>query len=391
MHGSVYRRLKSQWFPETSWLRYSPSRDSVVCAPCYVFGSKDKGNAISTNPVSDWSYLWRMKCSHQKLIGHRDSMEASENLGLVIKGQKQDICQSICTAYSDLVTRNRTNLSAIVATIFLCGKQNIALCGHEEETSHFKVVLREKAKTDSTLADHLTSGDPTFPSVCESLEELGSNHNDAKSVAYLNAVTKFNFIVTAVKHVLAGVAPLSLLLQKKDCDLLTAAKEASVIKTMLKGERENEAVLEALYNEAVDIARGVDVEPSLPRLYGRQRNILNVPAQDTSTYGRINMLLNGQDRFAAERLLSLNDEQLTRDDTAFIYNTYCRDLNVHEPNFARKVDKWNIMWTLNEQETRPQSMVDTSNAINRFTSQVHNIYRCFAILLCMPFTTATAE
>ncbi|XP_053390690.1 zinc finger MYM-type protein 1-like [Mercenaria mercenaria] len=59
-----------------------------------------------------------------------------------------------------MVEKNRKILTCIVETIILCGKQNIALRGHTEESSNFKALLSFKAKDNSVLRQHLEEGDP---------------------------------------------------------------------------------------------------------------------------------------------------------------------------------------------------------------------------------------
>ena len=89
---------------------------------------------------------------------------------------------------------------------------------------------------------------------------------------FLNAVQNFDFIVAliATEHVLSGVAPLSLLLQMKECDLLTASREAKVVINMLNAERADAMVWDALYAQAVDLANKIGVQPAAPRYPRRQ-------------------------------------------------------------------------------------------------------------------------
>ena len=63
--------------------------------------------------------------------------------------RKKDICQDISSSYDQLVTRNRAIFKVIAETVILCGKQNIALRGHEEDRSNFKALLKFRAQKNT--------------------------------------------------------------------------------------------------------------------------------------------------------------------------------------------------------------------------------------------------
>ena len=50
-----------------------------------------------------------------------------------------------------MVTKNPTILKSIVETIILCTRQNIALCGHDEESGNFRAILHDKTKHGEVL------------------------------------------------------------------------------------------------------------------------------------------------------------------------------------------------------------------------------------------------
>jgi len=63
-----------------------------------------------------------------------------------------------------------------------------------------------------------------------SLETLKTDH-DEKATLYLNAILKFNFIITLVvaEHILSSTVALTNYLQKCDKDLLEASIEAKIV------------------------------------------------------------------------------------------------------------------------------------------------------------------
>ena len=65
-------------------------------------------------------------------------------------------------------------------------------------------------------------------------------------------------------------------------------------------------VWQALYDKGVEIARDVDVEPAMPRQYGRLRNRPNAPGDTPLWYWKANMFL----PFADHMLVELSDRLL---------------------------------------------------------------------------------
>jgi hypothetical protein len=68
----------------------------------------------------------------------------------------------------------------------------------------------------------------------------------------------------------------------------------------LQDERADDLVWDALFEKAVNLAGDVGVDPSMPRHYGRHRNIPNAPADTPSQYWRTNMYLPFVDHLLAE-------------------------------------------------------------------------------------------
>lgn len=130
----------------------------MYCAPCYLFAGKtsqDKQRSLTAVPVTDPSNIGKLIKSHASSPLHSDSCEAAHNFVEILEGKKKDILSSISKAHDEQVEQNRRILTAIVDTIILCGQQNIAIRGHDEDKSNFVALLKFKAQDNSLLADHL--------------------------------------------------------------------------------------------------------------------------------------------------------------------------------------------------------------------------------------------
>lgn len=56
--------------------------------------------------------------------------------------------------YDKMVERNSQILKIIIETIILCGNQNMALRGHEEDMGNFIALLKYRSKDNKLLQEH---------------------------------------------------------------------------------------------------------------------------------------------------------------------------------------------------------------------------------------------
>ncbi|XP_048576912.1 52 kDa repressor of the inhibitor of the protein kinase-like isoform X1 [Nematostella vectensis] len=116
-----------------------------------------------------------------------------------------------------------------------------------------------------------------------------TSRQDAQSL--LNAIN-FSFIVAIVivRHILALTKPLTVKLQSKAMDILKAKEElALLISVLTEMSNDIDATHHELYQDAVTIARQVDVQPDKPRVAQRQTHRPNAPASNPEDYYKINL------------------------------------------------------------------------------------------------------
>ena len=90
---------------------------------------------------------------------HHDNVRISEEYLEGKESGKADIMGKLSGHYQETVERNRHILKEIIKVLLLCGRQNIAIRGHEEEKSNFSAMLHLQADKDPVLAKHLESAD----------------------------------------------------------------------------------------------------------------------------------------------------------------------------------------------------------------------------------------
>lgn len=132
----------------------------MYCAPCHIFTGNIENASLASAPATDPSNIGKMIGKHQSSKRHLQSQEAADNFISIMKGDKKDINSCLSSKFNSLVEKNRQILVSIVDAIVLCGKQNIAFRGHEEENSNFKALLEYQSKYNAVLKDHLQHGDP---------------------------------------------------------------------------------------------------------------------------------------------------------------------------------------------------------------------------------------
>ena len=125
-------------------------------------------------------------------------MEAADNFVAIQEGRQKDILATMSSSYNVLVEKNRQILTGIVDAIILCGRQNIALRGHEDSTSNFQALLNYQAKYNPVLSEHLKNGDPatkyTSPQIQNEIIDICREMIRSDCVRACNKAPCFGFI-----------------------------------------------------------------------------------------------------------------------------------------------------------------------------------------------------
>jgi len=89
-------------------------------------------------PLVDWSIATRRFNDHQcKSEIHKTSLLTMQIFISVMENEIKPISQIQSEAVEKQVSKNREKLSSIVKTILLCGRQNIPLRGHRDDSSDY--------------------------------------------------------------------------------------------------------------------------------------------------------------------------------------------------------------------------------------------------------------
>lgn len=254
----------------------------MYCAPCYLFSGKDENSkykSFAAVAVSDPSNLGKMLDTHAKTEVHMSSCEKAEHFIDVMTGKKQGILCRLSSSYSAIIEKNRQILLGIVDTIILCGKQNIALRGHEEKDSNFIALLQYQAKHNSVLRDHLLNGDPrskyTSPEIQNEIIDICGGMIREEIVTACNGSKFFGFIADEATDA-ATMEQMALCLRYFDTDTKTLREDFLCFAECesTTGEVLSEAFLSNLRDAGIvlDNMRGQGYDGAA-NMFGRYRGV----------------------------------------------------------------------------------------------------------------------
>ncbi|XP_069104128.1 52 kDa repressor of the inhibitor of the protein kinase-like [Argopecten irradians] len=215
--GQKQRSFQLAWISRFPGLVYSPSTDGAFCLHCFLFpGGAERKCQLVSEPFRNWKkaverfdeHFHKIRhnsgdnsaSSHKKTgTGHElhmDSVVKSTNF-LKCKEDKQvPIHHQIDAALEARKERNMKVLETIVETVLFCGRQNISLRGHRDDSRHsadpsvntgnFKALLEYRIKGgDSNLQHHLENG--------------------PKNATYISKTTQNEIITTIGNYILRKV------------------------------------------------------------------------------------------------------------------------------------------------------------------------------------------
>jgi len=204
-----------EWLTQFPWLVYSASRDGAFCCFCVLFGhltgkNSDCLDRLYKSPLKNWVSTSKKFKEHQlNSEFHKAAVGFAEDFVRLQKGKMPSISQQLIDIYRNTVKLKRQKLQSIIKTVVLCGKQNIALQGHHDDSSrideasgnpgNFQALLNFRVEAgDKVLANHFANGprNATYHSKTiqnEILEVLGTYIQD-KIVAGINEAGAFSLL-----------------------------------------------------------------------------------------------------------------------------------------------------------------------------------------------------
>ncbi|KAL4104264.1 hypothetical protein QTP88_019573 [Uroleucon formosanum] len=158
------RKIQIKWLETFKWLAYSKLREGLFCKFC-------KLGKLVLKPLTKLKDALEDFRNHEKNYYHKNSLLTADNKKAILEKKHDNILVQLNSKQKDEVIKNRAKLKPIIQTIRLCGRQQIALRGHEDSDrisleepknndGNFRCLLRYRSKNgDNVLKEHLeTSG-----------------------------------------------------------------------------------------------------------------------------------------------------------------------------------------------------------------------------------------
>lgn len=167
--GKKKLSFQRHWTAKYSWLVYSNILQGALCKVCVLLGGRglQELGAFVSKPFTNWKKGLESFDHHAETKFHKFAIEQAANFARVMEGKTLDVAESISVENNKIAEENRKRLKAIVETIFLCGRQEIALkeshdSGEiginkpEHNDGNYRALHRFRARSgNETLKNHL--------------------------------------------------------------------------------------------------------------------------------------------------------------------------------------------------------------------------------------------
>jgi len=174
-HGKFKHIFQLKWLDLFQWLAYSNNKNGSFCKFCVLFlnsnhvgkGSNSVVGTLVLRPHTNLKNALDTFRNHEKTNYHQCAFETAENIMSILNKKKDSIIIQLDTKRAKDISVNRAKLKPIIQTIRFCGRQQIALRGHEDwgritmdepdkNYGNFRSLLRYRANSgDVILKEHL--------------------------------------------------------------------------------------------------------------------------------------------------------------------------------------------------------------------------------------------
>ena len=209
------RAFSFEWLTQFPWLVYSAAQDGAFCRFCVLFGhltgkNSDRLDKLYKSPLKNWvSASTKLKEHQLNSEFHKTAAGCAEDFLRVQEGKMLSISEQLSDIHRNTVELNRQKLRSIIKRVVLCGKQNMALRGHRDDSSHldessgnpgnFQAVLNFRVEAgDKVLANHFANGprNATYRSktIQNEIIEVLDTYIQDKIVAEINEAGAFSLL-----------------------------------------------------------------------------------------------------------------------------------------------------------------------------------------------------
>ena len=162
--------FQASWLQKYKWLIYSEAVRGGLCKYCILFPPKDARISITGTLVVSKPFQNLPKAggkdgvleSHERLQYHKDAVEAATTYLRAAANPTETLPYLISERKQTIFDQNLRALECIVKSIILCGKQNLPLRGHRDDSistasnkGNFLAILHLISEYHVSLREHL--------------------------------------------------------------------------------------------------------------------------------------------------------------------------------------------------------------------------------------------
>ena len=168
--GVTNRYCNEDWFKEFNFISYSVQQDGLYCNTCVLFNTEhsrpnmEKANILVTKPYRNWKDAKSDLKAHSVSEAHQ--LATAKREAFIKTYQKPEVCidnvMAQCT--KEVIEKNRKFLTSIIKCVEWCGRNGLALRGHQDDATikdkthqgNFKNLLDFRIDAgDIALKEHL--------------------------------------------------------------------------------------------------------------------------------------------------------------------------------------------------------------------------------------------
>ena len=159
------RSFNYHWLETFPWLSYSPTLDGAFCLPCVLFASDavksgQKLERLLHKPLDTWTSAMRKFKEHESNSKiHKAATVMASEFKKNMEGKTTSIHHQLDQGMARTIQQNREKMSSILKTIIFCGKQNISLRGHRDDSQCLTIDDNNPGNFQKLLEFRIDSGD----------------------------------------------------------------------------------------------------------------------------------------------------------------------------------------------------------------------------------------
>ncbi|XP_050062925.1 52 kDa repressor of the inhibitor of the protein kinase-like [Aphis gossypii] len=161
-------RFQYKWLTEYNWLSYSELKDGAFCKYCVIFAKTGGTNSqplgqLVIKALNEWKNAKEIIIfrTHSQRSYHQSAILDSENFLNIYSHKELSIIDRLDSERTKQIKSNRNRLVPIIDCVILCGRQELALRGHNDSGSiydcdninqgNFRAILKYRADGDDYL------------------------------------------------------------------------------------------------------------------------------------------------------------------------------------------------------------------------------------------------